>query len=157
MTRAMIRMRGSMGAAAGPPLSLTGLRHGLGASVSGQGGGLSSGIMTASWSCRAQLCNRKELCKQLSCLLGTGIIEPEMPPAKNSQYFAKCRAEVLGRQRTLRPTWAPHETGHEETTWTAAFCSRPAASPAQRRARLRASGKIVAWCPVDRTACLAGN
>ena len=38
MTRAMIRMRGSMGAAAGPPLSLTGLRHGLGASVSGQGG-----------------------------------------------------------------------------------------------------------------------
>ena len=34
-------------------------------------------------------------------------------------------------------------------------CARPAASPAQRRARLRASGKIVAWRPVDRPAWLA--
>ena len=36
-----------------------------------------------------------------SCLLGAAIIEPDASAAKNSHHFAKCRTEVVERQRTL--------------------------------------------------------
>jgi hypothetical protein len=42
------------------------------------------------------------------------------------------------------PPWVPHETGLEETTWTAAFCSRPV--------RIALFGSLVTDKPVPKDA-----
>jgi hypothetical protein len=112
--RAMIRIRGSKGAVAAPLLSFPGLRSELGASVSGRRGGRSSGIMTAAWSCRAQVCNRKELCKQLLLLAGCGDQRTRKAAGEKQRSFRETqgggsRARHFKRgkspQRAARPAW----------------------------------------------------
>jgi hypothetical protein len=77
MARAMIRIRGSMGATAALPLSFPGLRSGLGASVSERVGGLSSGIMTLSPGLLCATLATERALQRTSC-----TVSASLPPAR---------------------------------------------------------------------------
>lgn len=106
MARALIRMRGSMGGYRRATVVIRGLQK----RASRLGLGAKGRALVCNHDCRlVVLCATLATARALqrpspACLLAgcAGIIEPETRSAKNSDHFAKPKAQVPGRHRTLR-------------------------------------------------------